>query len=357
MIAGGSVYTPQAAGLRQPAEWEPHRACWLAWPSHADLWQEHLAAVRSEFVALCRAIADPDPVTGVGRGETLEILVPDEAAQAEAQAALAALPVRFHRIPFGDIWLRDTGPIFLVGAEGALATVRFAFNGWGGKYLLRHDSEVAAGIVAALGLPRFRFPWVLEGGAVESDGEGTCLTTRQCLLNANRNPRLSQAELEVGLKQALGIERVLWLQEGLLNDHTDGHIDNLARFVAPGVVLCMRALAGDDPNREVLAQIASDLAAFTDARGRRLQVIQMPSPGKVLDEAGQVMPASYLNFYIGNRSVVVPIYGTPYDAAALAAIAQCFPKHRTVGLSAQAILRGGGSFHCITQPQPLTGSF
>jgi agmatine deiminase len=194
--------------------------------------------------------------------------------------------------------------------------------------------------------------WVLEGGSVEVDGQGTVLTTRQCLLNPNRNPGLDQADLEKSLREGLGAEKVLWLEEGLIHDHTDGHIDTLARFVAPGVVVCMEAHDVNDPNAATLDRLAADLAGFTDARGRRLRVVRIPSPGVVRDEGGELLPASFVNFYIGNRSVVVPTYGTPYDEAALAELAPLFPGRRILGRSARAILSGGGAFHCITQQQP-----
>jgi agmatine deiminase len=344
--------TPASLGFSQPAEWLPHQACWLAFPSPPEWQGELLEAARAEFVDLCRAIADPDPVTGVGRGEQLEVLVHDAEMQAVAASQLAGIPVRFHQISYGDLWLRDIGPIFLTNPQGALATVRFKFNGWGEKYLFPDDLTIAATITDITGVPGFEFPFILEGGAIETDGEGTCLTTRQCLLNPNRNPHLSQADLEAGLQMALGFQKVLWLDSGLQNDHTDGHIDTLARFVAPEIVLCMLADDANDPNAAALQDIADTLAGMTDAQGRPLKVVTIPSPGKILDQQGEIMPASYLNFYIGNRRVVVPTYGSPADQAAVAAIAQHFPDRQTVGCSARAILYGGGAFHCITQQQP-----
>ncbi len=337
----------------QPAEWQPHEACWLAFPSHEDLWADLLPAARAEFVELCRAIADPDPETGKARGERLEILVLNPDGQAAAENLMQGIPARFHIQPFGDIWLRDIAPIFLVHPTEGLATVRFQFNGWGDRYHLPGDESVAPAIARWMDVPEFTISLVAEGGAIDVDGEGTCLTTRQCLLNPNRNPHLSQAEVESLLQQALGVRKVIWLQEGLQNDHTDGHIDTLARFVAPGIVLCMQPQDADDPNRAALEQIAADLAIATDAHDRALKVVQIPSPGAVYSNDGDLMPASYLNFYIGNRTVVVPTYGTAQDAAAVAAIAPWFPTRRTIGLSARAILAGGGAFHCITQQQPL----
>ncbi len=338
------MITPKDLGFHQPAEWEPHTACWLAWPSHRELWLEHLEAVQSEFVDLCKAIAP---------SENLEILVLDEASEQTARDRLGDLPARLHRIPFGDIWMRDIAPIFTVwAARSKLAALNFIWNGWGGKYLLEHDDRVAVRIAKSLDVRTFNFPWILEGGAVEVDGQGTCLTTRQCLLNENRNPHMSQAEIEAELCGALGVEKILWLERGLLNDHTDGHIDTIARFVAPGVVTCMCAQDSDDPNSEVLAEIAAQLRAFTDARDRKLEVIEIPSPGLVLDPDGEIMPASYLNFYIANDRIVVPIYDSKSDEKAVEAITACFRDRQTIGLSAKHILLGGGAFHCITQQQP-----
>jgi agmatine deiminase len=331
----------------QPAEWDRHSACWLAWPGHGHLWQENLAPAQAEWTALCLAIAEDG-------GESLDVLVQNAGNEAAARVALAPVlgQVRFHRVPTGDIWLRDTAPIFVKDGEGHLHAACFRFNGWGGKYVLPDDDRVSDRVAGMAGMPRLVNDWILEGGSVEVDGEGTVLTTRQCLLNPNRNPGMNQAEIEAALATGLGAQKVLWLDEGLLNDHTDGHIDTLARFVAPGVVVCMEALDAADPNAATLDRLAADLASFTDARGRKLQVVRIPSPGLVLDEEGEPMPASFVNFYIGNRTVVVPTYGTPYDEAAVAALAPLFPGRRVVGRSARAILSGGGAFHCITQQQP-----
>ncbi len=333
--------------VHQPAEWEHHSSCWLAWPSHGHLWQANLAPAQAEWAALCVAIAEEG-------GEALDILVQDAAAEAEVRQALAPIlaQVRCHHVPVGDIWLRDTAPIFVQDGAGALQAACFRFNGWGGKYVLPDDDQVAARVAALSGLPQRSHGWILEGGSVETDGEGTLLTTRQCLLNSNRNPGMHQPQIEAALREGLGAEKVLWLDEGLINDHTDGHIDTLARFVAPGVVVCMEAQERLDPNGPTLDGLAADLAAMTDARGQRLQVLRIPSPGLLLDEGGEPMPASYVNFYIGNATVLVPTYGTPYDEAAVAALAPLFPGRRVLGRSARAILSGGGAFHCITQQQP-----
>ncbi len=337
---------------RQPAEWDAHDSVWLAWPSHAELWGEDaLMDAQAEFAELCETIADPDD-DGLPRGERLEILCRNEADERLARWKLQAFGARFHRALYGDIWCRDSLPIFVKGHTAQVHAASFRFNGWGNKYDLPGDRELSGVVASVSGRPRLTHGFVLEGGAVEPDGEGTVLTTKQCLLNPNRNPSMSAEEIERAVAGALGAEKVLWITEGLLNDHTDGHIDTIARFVAPGRVVCMAPSGDADPNREILETIASELAAMTDARGRRLEVIRIPSPGRVLDEDGVVMPASFVNFYIANTTVIVPTYGTPWDDAAVASLAPLFPGRRVVGKSARTILEGGGAFHCITQQVP-----
>lgn len=320
-----------------PAEWAPHDATWVAWPSHGDLWLDNLEPAREAFVHLVEAIA---------AGETAHVLVPDDEQERLARAALPAERVRFHRVPFGDIWLRDTAPIFLRGKGGEVATVAFRFNGWGGKYVLEHDDRVAGRIAGIDSRRAFTMPFVLEGGAVEVDGEGAVLVTRQCLLNPNRNGRVDEKTVEGWLRDALGVERVLWLGDGLLNDHTDGHVDTVVRFVRPGVVVAMEARGADDPNRAALEALAREAA------GHGLEVARIPSPGRILDADGRVMPASYANFYVCNASVVVPTYGAPWDDEAVERIGALFPGRRAVGVEARAVLTGGGAFHCITQQVP-----
>jgi len=212
------------------------------------------------------------------------------------------------------------------------------------------DAELAAAVAAWAGAPGAAFDFVLEGGAIEVDGEGALLTTRQCLLGGGRNPGLDERALEARLRWALGLERVVWLDRGLQNDHTDGHIDTLARFVAPGVVACMEPAPGD-PNRDALAGIIADLSGARSAGGP-LEVVTVPSPGEVRDAAGCLMPASYMNFYIANTTVVIPTYGVPADDRAVAAIAALFPGRRAVAADGKAVAVGGGAFPCSTQPQP-----
>ncbi len=319
---------------RQPAEWLPHIATWTAFPSHSELWEDDLPAAQAEVAAMVRAIA---------AGERVELLVATPAAETVARDLLAGADVGYHHYGFGDIWLRDTGPLFMASPHGP-AAAGFRFNGWGGKYDLPGDEGVAGFVAAAAGVPLARHGWVLEGGAIDVDGTGLAVTTEQCLLNPNRNPRMDATEVESHLRRDLGIDRLLWLDEGLLNDHTDGHVDNLARFVKPGV-LAVPVPAADDPNHAVYVD------AHDRARDFGLDIIGIPSPGRVV-RAGEIVPASHMNFYIANKVVVVPTYGAASDAAAVAAIAALFPDRDCIGLRADHILTGGGSFHCITQQQP-----
>jgi agmatine deiminase len=341
--------------LRQPAEWSPHAATWVAWPSASDLWQENLGPAQAAFTELCATLADVDPKTGAPRGERLHVLVHDASAEAEAGPRLRPLGATLHRVPFGDIWLRDTAPIFVKDDGGRVDAARFGFNGWGKKYMLEHDDAVSLRIAELSGCTTHLHPVILEGGSVEVDGEGTILTTRQCLQNPNRNGSMSAAEVERAVLAALGGDKMLWLGDGLMNDHTDGHVDTIARFVRPGVVVCMAPSDKDDPNSRILDDIARDLSAMTDARGRRLEVVRIPSPGRIAGTDGGALPASYVNFYIGNTTVAVPTYGSRHDADAVRGIAALFPGRRTVGIDARAILTGGGAFHCITQQEPRAG--
>jgi len=320
---------------RQPAEWMPHAATWTAFPSAADLWVDDLAPAQDEVAAMVRAVA---------RGERVELLVATAQARARAEELLAGANVRIHDYGFGDIWLRDTGPLFMTSPVGA-AAASFRFNGWGGKYDLPGDDGVAAFVAHAAGVPLARHGWVLEGGAIDCDGTGLAVTTEQCLLNPNRNPKMDRIEVESHLRRDLGIDRVLWLGEGLLNDHTDGHVDNLARFVAPGRLALPVAAGRDDPNADVYEDAADR------ARDHGLEVVPIPSPGRV-EVDGQIVPASHMNFYIANAVVVVPTYGTASVADAVKAIAALFPDREVLGMRADHILTGGGSFHCITQQQP-----
>ena len=332
--------------LTVPGEWAPHSAMWLGFPSHGELWEDNLEPAQREVAALARALAGPG-------GERVRLMVCGEDAAAAAQNLLqGAAGIEIVRGEFGDIWLRDTGPLFHFAGDQVKAA-GFRFNGWGGKYVLEGDDTVGEQIAAATGVPLVRHDFVLEGGALDHDGSGSVLTTRQCLLNPNRNPGLSQAQVEATLASSLGVRRVLWLGDGLLNDHTDGHVDNLARFVAPGVVACPIAFGRKDPNAHVYDETARRLSEMTDARGAPLQVMRIASPGFIEDEDGRPIPASHMNFVIANGAVVCPIYEEQAGAFALEALRSLFPEREVIGLPSRAILTGGGSFHCITQHEPL----
>ncbi len=315
---------------------------WLGFPSHADLWLEDLPLAQDEVAALARALAGPGE-------ERVRLMVCGDEAEAAARTRLDGVAgVEIVRALFGDIWLRDTGPIF----RGDGRAAGFRFNGWGGKYELEGDDQVAAQIAAASGAPLMANGFVLEGGAIDHDGLGTVLTTRQCLLNPNRNPGWTQDAAEAALAESLGARKVLWLGDGLRNDHTDGHVDNLARFVAPGVVVCPIAWGERDPNGALYDQTARDLAAMSDSRGGLLQVMRMPSPGWI-DGDGGPAPASHMNFIIANGAVIVPLYDDARAGAfAVDAVQSLFPERKAIGLPSTAILTGGGSFHCITQQEP-----
>jgi agmatine deiminase len=317
-------------------EWAPHEAVWIGFPSDPELWLADLKAAEREVAAFAAA------VHAGGKGEAVWLVAAhdDAAAVARKLAPFATVIVE----PFGDIWLRDTGPI-VCGSGRQRRAAGFGFNGWGGKYELDGDQDIGRRLAAAAGLPYAKADWVLEGGAIDHDGSGTVLTTEQCLLNPNRNPGLAREDVEQRLERDLGVERVVWLGEGLANDHTDGHVDNLARFVAPGRVALPDPAPGD-PNAAVYADAASRL------RAAGLDIVTLPSPGRIEGADGDLVPASYMNFYIGNAAVVVPQYGAAGDPTAVELVQALFPDRRTVGLRADHILTGGGSFHCISQQVP-----
>jgi len=316
-------------------EWAPHEAVWIGFPSDAELWLGDLKLAEQEVAAFAEA------VHAGGKGERVRLVAAHEGAAESARrlAPFAEVIVE----PFGDIWLRDTGPIIL-GSGGGRRAQGFGFNGWGGKYELEGDDDLGERLACGGGFPFAKADWVLEGGAIDGDGSGTVVTTEQCLLNPNRNS-LTRDEVEGRLTRDLGFERVVWLGSGLLNDHTDGHVDNLARFIAPGRV-AIPTPAKDDPNEAVYRDAAKRL------RSTKLDLVTLPSPGRILDSDGDVIPASYMNFYIGNASVVVPQYGAPNDRAAVEVLQALFPDRIAIGLRADHILTGGGSFHCISQQVP-----
>ena len=319
-----------------PPEWHPQRWLWVGFPHNLDEWPGYLGRAQEQIAAFASAVADS--------GQEVRLIVRDAANAARArQLCSAAVTLETRR--FGDIWLRDTGPL-VVSAGGKPLAKRFGFNGWGGKYLMDGDHEIGAQLARDAGLAVQTADWVLEGGAIDGDGTGLVVTTAQCLLNPNRNPSLNCADIAARLQRDLGFDRVLWLGDGLINDHTDGHVDNLARFVAPGVLALPRGTGLDDPN----AAIYADAKARAEAFG--VTVREVPSPGRI-EVDGRIEPASYMNFAVTTHLVVVPVYGSPHDADGAAAIAELFPDRAVIGLMADAVLGGGGSFHCASQQMPL----
>jgi agmatine deiminase len=298
----------------------------------------------------------------LARSEQVNLLVNDENTEREVTMRLKAVGaamrnVSLLQIPTVDVWMRDYGPTFIVrnSTEQPLACNDWVFNGWGGKYrAYEEDDAVAKEIVRRLGIPVFAHPVILEGGSIEVNGAGLCLTTTQCLLNRNRNPDLSQSEIERWLKESLGVQQIIWLGDGIAGDDTDGHIDDIARFVGANKVLCVRAANARDENYAPLEENYERLLAARDASGAKLDVISLPSPLPLAYE-GARLPASYANFYIANEVVLVPVFGDPADTQALGIIEDVFPERRVIGLHCAEVVAGLGAIHCVTQQEPRAG--
>ncbi len=351
--APDAVATPAAQGFRWPAEWEPHRATWLSWPHNLETWPDNLAAVRASFAALVAALAPR---------ETVEIGVADDAMEDVARTVIRRAGwdpdrnVRFHRWPTTDAWCRDHGPIFVVRPDGARALLDFRFDNWGRKYPgWELDDAVPRHIEKVLGLPCFASDIVLEGGAIDGDGRGTVLTTEACLLNANRGPGRTRERMEQLLADQLGARRVLWLGDGIDGDDTDGHVDDIARFVAPGVVVAALCEDPADPNHAPLAENLRRLRAMRDARDAALTVVPLPMPER-LERAGQRSPASHANFYLANGVALVPTFGGASDATALAILGELWPARDVIGIPCADLVSGFGALHCVTQQEPIGAS-
>lgn len=319
-----------------PPEWAAQDWLWIGFPHDPVEWPGFLERAQEQMADFASAVAES--------GQEVRLIVRDEANRARA-SELASDKVKLETRRYGDVWLRDTGPLVVADAHGNRKGMRFGFNGWGGKYLMDGDQEIGEELAREAGLEVEMADWILEGGAIDGDGTGLVAVTEQVFLNPNRNPHLTRADLDMRLQRDLGYDRVLWLGDGLINDHTDGHVDNLARFVAPNLLAVPRATGKDDPN----AAIYADAKARAEAMG--VKVAEVPSPGRV-ETDGKVEPASYMNFAITSKLVVVPIYGTEHDEDGVAAIAALFPDRDTLGVMADAVLAGGGSFHCSSQQMP-----
>jgi agmatine deiminase len=349
-----------------PAEFEPHAGCWMLWPERPDNWREAARPAQHAWVQVATAIAEFEPVSiGVSRSqyEVARMLLPEH--------------VRVVEMSHDDCWMRDVGPTFVVNAAGALRGVDWHFNAWGGLhgglyFPWDQDELVARKVLEIEGHDRYRAPLINEGGAIHVDGEGTALVTEECLLNTNRNPSLDRQRIETYLRDYLGVSTVLWLGKGVFNDETDGHIDNLACFVRPGVVCLTWTDNKRDPQYAISLDAWERLNDARDAQGRRLKVLKLPMPGPLLmtakeasgiipregtkpRAAGERLAASYVNFFIANGGIVMPLLDSRTDAAAARVLKKAFPGRRVVGVPAREVLLGGGNIHCITQQVPATG--
>jgi agmatine deiminase len=333
--------TPRSLGYAMPAEWAPHEATWLAWPHDPVTWPDRVPMAEEVYVQMIRALAPH---------ERVELLVKDAATKNRARSLLkdagVHANVRFHDIPTADSWFRDYGPTFVKNAAGEVGYVDWVFNAWGNKYetLLRDD-----------GIPAFETDVVMEGGSIEVNGAGTVLTTEQCLLNRNRNPHLSRAQIEDVLREHLGVDQVLWLKEGIVGDDTDGHIDDLARFVDATTIVAAVEPDPADENHAILEDNLRRLHTFRDSNGRPYRIVELPMPGYVGDEEGR-LPASYANFYIANGVVLLPTFGHPNDADAQRVLQGLFPTRRVVPIRCEDLVYGMGTLHCVTQQQPAAGA-
>lgn len=336
----GKGATMSDDGIYIPPEWAPHAAIWAGWPHLRGEWGATFDGARMEIADFIRHVCRRTPVrVACGSREAYG------SAWFALEPEIAQGRVSLHTLPAGDIWLRDTGPIF--GFSGTrLGAERFQFNGWGGKYVMAGDTMTAGGICSVEKVQANANPFVLEGGSIDLDGAGGLLTTRECLLNPNRNPGWTQERTEAALRDVFRVDRITWIERGLKNDHTDGHIDNIARFIGPGRVACQSASGVDDPNAQTHQCIETELLEAG------YEVVRIPSPGLITDDAGVVQPASHLNFVISNDALYMPVYESEFSRGAISALKSAMPDHRIIGLPARSILSGGGAFHCMTQHVP-----
>jgi len=333
--------TPTEDGLFMPAEWAPHARCWMAWPCRAALWRDDLVAAWRVTAQIARTIARFEPVTMLVR--------PEHQAQA---TLLCGRGVTMLPMALDDSWTRDTGPTFLTNVDDGVAGVAWGFNGWGNRWTPHgSDERVASGILASQKMHAYRGPMVLEGGAIAVDGTGTLIASESCLLNPNRNPTLDRREVEEMLALYLGVRRVIWLAEGLVDDEADGHVDNLVCFAAPGTVLVNTTTDASDANHGALGDCLARLKRARGAFGQPLQIIELPQPA-AREWNGKRAPLSYTNLYLANGAVIVPGFDDPMDGRAREIVQRAFPKREVVQIDARDLLKGGGGIHCITSAQP-----
>ena len=334
--------SPRKLGYRMSAEWELHEATWLAWPHDRETWPRELAQVESTYFEIIKHLHE---------GEKIKILVNDQNEENRVSKWLSEKGIKknvfFHVIPTDSPWIRDYGPTFIKEKTGRSALVDWTFNAWGRKYAsFEQDDVVPHKIAQSLGVKEFRSDLVMEGGAIEVNGSGTCLVTEQCLLNPNRNPSLGQKEIEQALANFLDLKQFIWLGEGIAGDDTDGHIDELARFVSPDTMCAVLEENSNDENFKPLRENWSRLSKVSAFR-----LISLPMPEKI-EMNGKRYPASYANFYIGNKTVLVPIFGQKNDSKALGILKELFSDRKVIGIDAIPLVYGQGAFHCITQQEP-----
>lgn len=344
--------TPAELGFYMPAEWHPHAGTWLTWPTDPETWPDRVDRVEKIYLEIIAALAPH---------ETVNLLVDDAATEqvVRRRCNFAAVEnLRFHRIPTVDSWIRDYGPNFLVSGSSGGAFNDWIFNAWGNKYeALKRDDRVPRLLEPILQLPRFEPGIVMEGGAIEVNGNGCVLTTKQCLLNPNRNPKLTRSEIEDYLKNYLGVVKVLWLGEGIVGDDTDGHIDDIARFVARDIIVCAVEDDPEDANYDLLQDNLDRLKRMTDANDSPFEIVTLPMPGVVGGESTDTrnldrLPASYANFYIANNVVLLPVFGHENDARAADTLQRVFPNRRVIPINCEPLVWGMGTIHCLTQQQP-----
>ncbi|MDR3502770.1 MAG: agmatine deiminase family protein [Legionella sp.] len=335
--------TPKQSGFFMPAEWHPHEQCWMAWPCHLETWSKiGLDKARQAYALVANSIAQYEPV--------IMLVNPGDEDLAKE---LCGNNISIQILPINDSWTRDTGPTFLLNNEQKLAGVNWIHNAWGGNYEdCALDNEISAAVISKTKALSFSAPLVMEGGSFHVDGEGTILTSRECLLNENRNPQLSQQEIEQYLFDFLGGKQIIWLNKGLLGDETDGHIDEIACFIAPGKVLCLITHDKEDPNYATLHENLEILKAATDAQGRKLEVYTVEQPPATYMH-GERLTLSYINFYLANKGIVMPAFGyEAQDKAAYELFTKLYPNHHISQIDALDVFAGGGGIHCITQQQP-----
>jgi agmatine deiminase len=345
--------TPKEQGFTMPAEWAQHECVWTGYPANDQMWLGYLEAVRQDFAAFLRLLSS---------FERVELVCRDEEALTDAQTRLEGCNVVFHLQPHNDVWFRDCAPIFITNGQ-EIAAIDWKFNGWGNKFDSDLDDKIPEFICTNQNIKRFPTSVVMEGGALEVNGAGVLLTTRQCLLEKHRNPSMTPNQIEEVLRYNLGVEKILWLEDGMENDHTDGHIDTITRFVSSNTIITCVCEDETDSNYAVLEKNLALLKTFTDVHGQPFEIVTLPLPknrmflsGEMAREEGvegERLPPTYANFYIGNGCVIVPTYNDPNDQIALEILKPLFPNRQVIGSSSHGLIHGGGSFHCVTQQQPL----